>query len=397
MGPPDTRWSSLLSTRCESPERFVASARYRRSEHSLGVETVGDIRNRSRCQAHFCRTSQCTFSQIAPIDRRCSAGGDSAPDLLGRSVTRAAPCLNPGSFHPVARSSPSQGDSRVRRLVIGSATFALVAAMAALAPTGASASPSHSSDRTAPTQGGDGGQARAARRHRGSGCLGGPAGPEQAGGAQGRQARRVQGRQGPELHGAQLRAVRAHLPRHPRGRWRLRGVDGRQGQDPGDQRRADPPGQAPLGQGDRLPDRRPRDQRPAAPSRQPRQEPRRGAADQALPARVGDLGDRSQARRGLAPHGLRRRAHRSRPHHQGARPRGHRQRQLGGLRSHHPDHRLRLVVLDDQQQRHHAQVPERLGQRDVHRHPTTCGATAARRTARPAASTRSTRPRRCAR
>jgi Zn-dependent metalloprotease len=42
----------------------------------------------------------------------------------------------------------------VRRLVIGSATFALVSAMAVLAPTGASASPSHSSDRTASTQGG---------------------------------------------------------------------------------------------------------------------------------------------------------------------------------------------------------------------------------------------------
>jgi Zn-dependent metalloprotease len=41
----------------------------------------------------------------------------------------------------------------VRRLVIGSATFALVSAMAVLAPTGASASPSHSSDRTAPSQG----------------------------------------------------------------------------------------------------------------------------------------------------------------------------------------------------------------------------------------------------
>ena len=40
-----------------------------------------------------------------------------------------------------------------RRLVIGSATFALVSAMAVLAPTGASASPSHSSDRTAPSQG----------------------------------------------------------------------------------------------------------------------------------------------------------------------------------------------------------------------------------------------------
>ena len=41
----------------------------------------------------------------------------------------------------------------MRRLVIGSATFALVSAMAVLAPTGASASPSHSSDRTAPSQG----------------------------------------------------------------------------------------------------------------------------------------------------------------------------------------------------------------------------------------------------
>ena len=42
----------------------------------------------------------------------------------------------------------------MRRLVIGSATFALVAAMAVLAPTGASAAASHSSDRTAPSQGG---------------------------------------------------------------------------------------------------------------------------------------------------------------------------------------------------------------------------------------------------
>ena len=42
----------------------------------------------------------------------------------------------------------------MRRLVIGSATFALVSAMAVLAPTGASAAPSHSSDRTAPSQGG---------------------------------------------------------------------------------------------------------------------------------------------------------------------------------------------------------------------------------------------------
>ena len=41
----------------------------------------------------------------------------------------------------------------MRRLVIGSATFALVSAMAVLAPTGASAAPSHSSDRTAPSQG----------------------------------------------------------------------------------------------------------------------------------------------------------------------------------------------------------------------------------------------------
>ncbi len=41
----------------------------------------------------------------------------------------------------------------MRRLVIGSATFAVVSAMAALAPTGASALPSHSTDRTAPSQG----------------------------------------------------------------------------------------------------------------------------------------------------------------------------------------------------------------------------------------------------
>ena len=43
----------------------------------------------------------------------------------------------------------------MRRLVIGSATFALAAAMAALAPTGASASPQHDSGRTAPSQGAD--------------------------------------------------------------------------------------------------------------------------------------------------------------------------------------------------------------------------------------------------
>ncbi len=42
----------------------------------------------------------------------------------------------------------------MRKLVIGSASFALVSAMAVLAPTGASALPSHGSDRTAPTQGG---------------------------------------------------------------------------------------------------------------------------------------------------------------------------------------------------------------------------------------------------
>ncbi len=41
----------------------------------------------------------------------------------------------------------------MRRLVIGSAAFALASAMAVLAPTGASATPSHSSDRTAPSQG----------------------------------------------------------------------------------------------------------------------------------------------------------------------------------------------------------------------------------------------------
>ncbi len=64
---------------------------------------------------------------------------------------------------------------------------------------------------------------------------------------------------------------------------------------------------------------------------------------------------------------------------------------------HHPDDRLRLVVLDDQQQRHHPQVPERDAATPRSPAPTTCGATAARPTARPAASTRSTRPRRCAR
>src|SRR6478672_8345075 len=62
-------------------------------------------------------------------------------------------------FHPVARSSPSQGDSRVRRrLVTGGVAVpitvgALVGAMAVLAPTGASASATHHSDRSAPSKG----------------------------------------------------------------------------------------------------------------------------------------------------------------------------------------------------------------------------------------------------
>ena len=50
----------------------------------------------------------------------------------------------------------------MRRLVIGSATFALVAAMAVLAPTGASAAASHSSDRTRTIARRDRGQARTA-------------------------------------------------------------------------------------------------------------------------------------------------------------------------------------------------------------------------------------------
>ena len=54
-----------------------------------------------------------------------------------------------------------------------------------------------------------------------------------------------------------------------------------------------------------------------------------------------------QARRGLAADGVRRRAHRPGAHQQGARRQGHRQRQLGGQRASAPDHRLRVVVLDD--------------------------------------------------
>src|SRR3954471_4177750 len=79
--------------------------------------------------------------------------------LLGRSVTRVEPCLEPGTFHRVARSSPSQGDSRVkRRLVTGGVAVpitvaALVTAMTVLAPTGASASSVHHSDRSAPSKG----------------------------------------------------------------------------------------------------------------------------------------------------------------------------------------------------------------------------------------------------
>src|SRR3954453_4128367 len=61
--------------------------------------------------------------------------------------------------HPVARSSPSQGDSRVRRrLVTGGIAVpitvgALVGAMAVLAPTAASASSAHHSDRSVPSKG----------------------------------------------------------------------------------------------------------------------------------------------------------------------------------------------------------------------------------------------------
>src|SRR4051812_37399636 len=79
--------------------------------------------------------------------------------LLGRSVTRVEPCLDPGNLHPVALSSPSQGDSRVRRrLVTGGVAvpmtaMALVTAMAVLAPTGAGASSAHHSDRSAPSKG----------------------------------------------------------------------------------------------------------------------------------------------------------------------------------------------------------------------------------------------------
>src|SRR3954470_24738341 len=73
--------------------------------------------------------------------------------LLGSSLTRAEPRLTPGTLPSVARSSPSQGDSRVRRLVLGGTSVALATAMAMLAPTGASASPLHHSDRTAPSQG----------------------------------------------------------------------------------------------------------------------------------------------------------------------------------------------------------------------------------------------------
>src|SRR3954470_1946226 len=73
--------------------------------------------------------------------------------LLGSSLTRAEPRLTPGTLPSVARSSPSQGDSRVRRLVLGGTSVALATAMAMLAPTGATASPQHHSDRTAPTKG----------------------------------------------------------------------------------------------------------------------------------------------------------------------------------------------------------------------------------------------------
>ena len=84
-------------------------------------------------------------------------------------------------------------------------------------------------------------------------------------------------------------------------------------------------------------------------------------------------------------------------HREGARAPRHRQRQLGGRRALHPDDRLRLVVLDDEQQRQHPALPELLRATRPSPAPTTRGATAAGPTARPAASTRSTPPRRCAR
>ena len=105
---------------------------------------------------------------------------------------------------------------------------------------------------------------------------------------------------------------------------------------------------------------------------------------------------RPRPRPPLDPVRVRRRPLRQVPVQQGARRRGHRQRQLGGHR-HHPDVRLRLVVLDDEQQRDHpesARTPRATSRSPA---PTTSGATASRRTARPAAWTRSTRPRRCAR
>src|SRR3954471_11311530 len=74
-------------------------------------------------------------------------------DHLGRSSPGRSLHLS----YIVARSSPSQGDSRVRRrLVTGSvsrtcAVGALVTAMAVLAPTGATAAPQHS-DRSAPSK-----------------------------------------------------------------------------------------------------------------------------------------------------------------------------------------------------------------------------------------------------
>ena len=173
--------------------------------------------------------------------------------------------------------------------------------------------------------------------------------------------------------------------------------DGQQRQDPRDQRRADPPGQAPLGQGHRLQGRGPRHQRAPAEPRHPRQEPPRGPADEALPARLGDLGDRAQARRGLAPDGVRRRPHRSRSSTT-------KEHVLEGTGNGNWEGSVTIPTTGSgssfsmtEQQRLHAQVPERERQRRPSPAPTTCGATAARPTARPAASTRSTRPRRCAR
>ncbi|CAM3655482.1 hypothetical protein NOZE110980_09405 [Nocardioides zeicaulis] len=72
-------------------------------------------------------------------------------------------------------------------------------------------------------------------------------------------------------------------------------------------------------------------------------------------------------RRGLLAARLGRRQHRPGPGVARADRARHRHRRLGGQR-HDPDVRLRHVVLDDQLQRHHAQVPGRGEQHHVHRH-----------------------------